>query len=124
MSLGLTRMFGNPTIIKPSTSITTAPKERGSTVVDGAIFVVLGDPTRLPAELIAGADFRIRVRPTRRALRRALWRLYGKWTVVRHADFAGLDWPELLVALRPNDSERLRGAMAQDLSWPERADRR
>ncbi|PZQ88741.1 MAG: hypothetical protein DI534_11365 [Leifsonia xyli] len=119
--------FENAAVYTPADMVSTPAKGRSSTIVRGPTFVVLGDPMRLPPELIAGADVRIPIRPTARALRRALRKLYGARAVVRPSDFAGLDGPEIFVAMRPGSTPREVVArwrrIAVSLSAPIAADR-
>lgn len=91
-------------------------RERIIRVVDRPLFAVTSDPGLLPKELIVGADVRIALRMTPRALRKALRNIYGRSAKVLPADIAGLDWRDLVLAIRedggPKDAvDRMRSAV-------------
>lgn len=85
MASGLRRLFTEVAVYTPTNLTSSMRDERGASVIIAPTFVVFGDPTRLPGELIAGADVRIPVRATPRALRRTLQRLYGARAAVLRA---------------------------------------
>ena len=81
-------------------------RERIIRVIDRPLFAVTPDPTLLPKELIVGADVRIALRMTSKALRKALKDIYGRSARVRPTDIAGLDWRDLVLAIRKDGGPR------------------
>ncbi|WP_210162207.1 AAA family ATPase [Methylopila sp. M107] len=106
VTLALNRMFkAKPDLVQPARTL-RAIEDRDIRIVNGPVFAIAADAAQLPTELVAGADHRIRLTMTSSAIEGTFRAIYGRSAKVMRADFAGLDWRELMMAFRPDSGPR------------------